>query len=291
MDWNDYRLILEITRAQSVRGAARTLGVSHATVSRRLAYLNSRAEGPFIYKSPSGMWPTQIGSDVAEAAEQMERMVNRAKRRQHVAKKALAGPLRVSIPELVLRYVLIDKITEFNNRYPEIDLILEGTDTLIDLDKAEADLVVRVSDTPPEHWVGRRLFRYALSLYAHKDYLRETAEADLCWIAPPGDISRWSDWIAQTPYPNAKIGLTIVDIAGRFQAMKQGLGMARAACFMADPDPDLVRLQDAPVEMVEEFWVLCHPDTAKNPKIQAAIAFFSDAISAKRDLLEGVAFG
>jgi len=291
MEWNDYRVILEIARARSVRGAARSLGVSHATVSRRLAYLNNRSEGPLVYKSPSGMWPTEFGAEVVKAAEQMERSVNQNKRRQYASKQALSGPLRISIPELVLRYLLLDKITEFKNRYPEIDLILDGTDTLVDLDKAESDVVVRVSDTPPEHWVGRRLFRYALSLYAHKDYLTGTHAEDRCWIAPPGDIARWSEWIGESPYPDVRVGLTIVDIAGRFQAIKQGLGMGRAACFMADPDPDLGRLPGAPLELVEEFWVLCHPDNAKNPKVQAAIAFFADAISARRDLLEGKGSG
>ncbi|MEY8099528.1 MULTISPECIES: LysR family transcriptional regulator [Falsihalocynthiibacter] len=46
MDWNDYRVFLAIARARNIAGAARTLGVNHSTVSRRLAQsLFYRASG------------------------------------------------------------------------------------------------------------------------------------------------------------------------------------------------------------------------------------------------------
>jgi DNA-binding transcriptional LysR family regulator len=287
MEWSDYQLILAVVREKTVRGAARRLGVSHATVSRRLAYLNGGPGGPIIQKSPSGLWPSKAGEAIVEAAEKMEAITAESSRRQRAAEQNLSGPLTISVGPLVLKYLLFDDVVGFSNQYPDIDLIIDGSDSMVDLDRAEADIVIRTSNAPPEHWVGRRLFPWALSLYAHKDYLATTPEQDLQWIAPPGGDSRWSDWLSQSPFPNAPIGLTITDIVGRFEAIKRGYGMGRAACFMADPDPDLVRLAGAPVIEADPFWLLTHPDFAKTARARAGLKYFADALQARRALIEG----
>ncbi len=287
MDWNDYQLILAVSREQSIRGAARQLGVSHATVSRRLTYLNSGGDGPLLQKSPSGLWPTKAGQTVVEAAEKMEAVTAEARRRQRAVGKQLSGPLTISMGSLVYQYVLFDEVRRFAEQYPDIELTIDGTDALVDLDRAEADIVLRASATPPEHWVGRQLFPWSLSFYAHKDYLAKTAHRDLKWIAPPDGIARWGDWLEQSPYPDVEIGLTISDIVGRYVAIQRGVGMGRAACFMADQDPDLVRLPGAPVVEAEPFWLLVHPDFAKTERAKAALKFFAEAMQGRKALIQG----
>ena len=42
MDWDDLRYFLAIARAGSLSGAARTLGVNHSTVFRRLHAFEAR---------------------------------------------------------------------------------------------------------------------------------------------------------------------------------------------------------------------------------------------------------
>ena len=287
MEWNDYQLILAVAREKSIRGAARNLGVNHATVSRRLQQLNKAPSGPFLQKSSSGYWPTKAGQVIVHAAEKMEQISDEAVRKQRAAGRNLSGPLSISIPTLVLQHLLINDVSAFGQQHPDIDLTVDSTDRFVDLDRAEADIVLRAEDSPPEHWVGRRLFPYALSIYAHKDYLANTATRDLQWIAPPGEQQRWQSWLEQSPYPEAAISMTITTIAGRFSALKQGLGMGRAACFMADKDPDLVRLPGAPVIEVETFWLLCHPDFARTARAKAALAYFAEVMTSYRPLLQG----
>lgn len=289
MNWDDYRLILALVREKTVRGAARSLGVSHATVSRRLAHLNTRPGGPFIQKSPSGLWPSRAGAAVFEAAEKMERITHESARQQRSAETRLSGPLCVSMPNRVFEYLLVDAITRFAERFPGIDLTVDVTDQLVDLDKAEADIVVRSSQTPPEHWVGRRLFPYMISLYAHENYLDSRSPDDYRWIGPPDDEPRWPTWLAESPYPNAPVGIKIAGIDGRFNALKKGLGIGRAACFMAESDPGLVRLPDAPLFAAETFWVLGHPDFVKTTRAKAIIPFLADALKSKRELIQGSA--
>lgn len=288
MNWDDYRLILALIREKTVRGAAKSLGVSHATVSRRLAHLNSRPGGPFVQKSPSGLWPSKSGEVVFEAAEQMEALVDAASRKRRATETSLSGSLCISVPNPVMQFLLFEALTEFTDRYPGIDLTIDASDDLVDLDRAEADVVIRTSEHPPEHWVGRRLFPYMLSFYAHRDYWEQTAARDYKWIAPDEDTVRWPDWLDESPHPSAPVAMRITSILGRFHALKKGLGISRAACFMADRDPDLIRLPNAPVMAAETFWVLCHPDLAKTERARAAIRFFGDYLKQNRDLIQGV---
>ena len=287
MEWNDFQVVLAVAREKSIRGAARRLGVSHATVSRRLAYLNAKPEGPLLQKSPSGLWPTKAGQAVIDAAEKIEDLTAEATRRQRAASQRLSGPLTISMGSLVFQYILFEDIKRFSEEHPDIDLTVDGTDELVDLDRAEADIVLRASAAPPEHWVGRQLFTWALSFYAHKDYLAHTAANDLRWVVPPDGTSRWGDWLAQSPYHDVEIGMTISDIPGRYAAIKKEAGMGRAACFMADQDPDLVRLPGAPVVEAEPFWLLVHPDFAKTARAKAALKFFSEAMQARKPLIQG----
>ncbi|MBR9826996.1 MAG: LysR family transcriptional regulator [Alphaproteobacteria bacterium] len=287
MDWSDYQLILAVVRERTVRGGARVLGVSHATVSRRLAYLNGLAGGPFVQKSPAGLWPTKSGQAILEAAEKMEVLTAEAARRQRASEQNLSGSLTISMGGLVLKHLLFESVTRFADLYPDIELTIDGSDGFVDLDRAEADIVIRTSHNPPAHWVGRRLFSWGASLYAHKDYLASTPAEERQWIAPPEDEPRWREWRAQSVYPDASVALTITDIPGRFEAIKRGLGMGRAACFMADPDPDLVRLEHAPIAQQDPFWLLVHPDFAQTARAKAGLRFFADELTALRGLIEG----
>ena len=287
MSWEDYRLILALVRERTVRGAARSLGVSHATVSRRLAHLNSREGGPFVQKSPSGLWPSKAGVVVVKAAEKMERIVSEASRRRRSAETSLSGPLCVSVPNPVLKYLLFDSVIEFDERFPGIDLTIDATDRLVNLDRAEADIAIRITEAPPEHWIGRRLFPYKLSLYGHRDYLSSRPESEYRWIAPVGDPPRWSDWLERSPFPDAPVAMRISSITGRFQALKHGIGLGRAACFMADSESELVRLPGAEVVRGETLWVLSHPDLARTDRARAALRFFAAQLQNKKSAIQG----
>lgn len=288
MKWDDYQLILALVRRKSVRGAASSLGISHSTVSRRLAQINRGPDGPLIQMSPNGLWPSKAGQAVFEAAEKMEKLAEESDRKRRAAQERLSGPLTLSIPAMVLNYVLMDDVVRFSDAHPNINLTIDATDRLVDLDRAEADIAIRTSNSPPEHWVGRRLFTYGISYFGHKEYLTRNRAQDMVWISPPAMTPRWTDWKKDSPFPNLPVGLTISNIGGRFEALKRGLGLARAACFMADPDPDLLRLPGARIFQAERFWVLSHPDFSKTLRAKTAIKFFSEALITKKDLIQGL---
>src|SRR5262249_10551507 len=65
LDWNDLRYFLSAARARTLAGAARELGVDHATIGRRLAALERAIGAPLFVRSATGLVPTPLGDELA----------------------------------------------------------------------------------------------------------------------------------------------------------------------------------------------------------------------------------
>jgi DNA-binding transcriptional LysR family regulator len=285
-NWDDYRLILALARAKTLRGTATALGINHSTVSRRLTSLNANAATPVFEPVRGGYQPTSFGQTLVDAAEQIEMINLSSERIRRAQEQTLSGRITLSVPTAMGQYLLLDELAQFCGLYPHIDLQIYASYQFANLDKSEADIVVRGTDHPPDHLVGRRLFSYAVSYYCHKDYLEQTPAQDRRWIGRPGDGDN-PDWIQRSPYPDIPVGLQLADIDTRHAAAVNGLGLTRGACFMADPDPRLVRLAGAKPNPFQDIWVLTHPDLKNTPRIKALMQLIAATLTAKRDLLEG----
>jgi len=286
-NWDDYRFILALDRENSVRGAALVLGVTHSTVSRRLAVINTRYDKPVMERVAGGYRKTEFGQSLVAAAEQMEAINFAADRHRRAAETELAGPITLSIPDVLGQYLLLDDLAEFRTNYPDIELLIQSNNQFADLDRSEADVVVRGTKKPPEHFVGRRLFPYALSYYCHVDYLNQVKPDERRWIFGLAGARR-PEWVEDTPFPEAKTGLMNDSISFHYQAAVAGRGMIRSACYICDPDPRLMRLPDIPPPFpVADFWVLTHPDLKDTPRIKLLMRFLVEALKSKRDLIEG----
>lgn len=270
-----------------MRGAAQRLGVTHSTVSRRLAVINGRYEKSVMERVAGGYRKTDFGKKLVAAAEQMEAINFAADRKRRAAETELAGPITLSIPDVLAQYLLLEDLSKFCKKYSDIRLSIQSNNQFADLDKSEADVVVRGTKKPPEHFVGRRLFPYGLSYYCHVNYLENTKPDDLRWLVGLSGTSR-PRWIEDSPFPDAKIGMVNDNIAFHYQAALEGQGMIRNACYICDRDPRLMRLPGAPTPLpVPDFWVLTHPDLKNTPRIQLLMRFLVTALQAKRDLIEG----
>ncbi|NNC53359.1 MAG: LysR family transcriptional regulator [Erythrobacter sp.] len=284
--WDDYRIILALARDGTLRSAASSLGLTHTTVARRLAAMQDR-RGVLFDRTPTGYVPTELGLTLVEVAGRMEALAHTGARHSKAAGEDVSGPITLSLPEPIAQYLLLDDLFAFTERYPGIELTVETGFAFADLDRSEADVVVRGTDTPPDHLVGRRLFPNRVTFYANREYLERTPREELRWIAPKvGGL--WPDWLETSPYPEVPVGLRIDDITARHRAMIAGLGLGRGACFMADTDPRVVRLTDAAPVAQQDLWVLTHPDLRDTPRIRALMSFLIASLEAKRDLVSGI---
>lgn len=292
-DWDEHRLVLALHRGGTLRAAAEHLGVTHTTVSRRLAALETAQSTPIFSRSGRSLTISDYGRQRVVIAVQIEALDFEAGRLERGAVGDLSGPLSLSVPQAFLQYMLMDDIAAFATAHPDIDLTVVGSDSIVDLDRGQADVVLRGQIDPNPNLVGRKISTVGISFYANRDYLDRTPPDQLRWISTVKSLStdgssQSESWVARSPFPKAPIGLIIDDIVSRYIAVSNGLGLGRLACFMGDSNPHLIRITEADPIQPYDLWILTHPDLRETPKVRALMRWLSDALKPKRASLVGL---
>lgn len=285
-DWNDYALILALHRTGTLRGAAISLGTTHTTVARRLSQMQRQRNAEIFEKVPGGYRATPFGEQLVATAKKVEDVILVSERFSNSDSSTLTGPITLSLGEPMSQFLLVNELGEFSKRYPNIQLRIKSSTAFADLDKGEADVVIRGANKLPEHLIGRRLCRLGLCFYAHKDYCEKVPKHKWQWIAPI-ENELWPEWLAESPYPDVPIGMLFDDIISRYHAIDKGLGMGRAACFMGDINANMVRLPGSEPILKYDIWVLTHPDLHQQPKVKLLMQFLFETLSNKKALIEG----
>ena len=91
LDWESLRTVLAVTRAKSLAGAARALGLQHSTVYRRIEEVERRLGQPLFDRNRGGWTANALGETAASAAEAMEQAALEAERRLLGADARLEG--------------------------------------------------------------------------------------------------------------------------------------------------------------------------------------------------------
>ncbi len=282
-NWDDFRLVLALARTGALRAAGAELEVNHATVSRRLAELTRRLGGAIFERKAGRYEVTPLGAPLLEAAERMETAWLESERRLRATSPDMAGPVTISAPDAIARLILLEPIGAFARSHPDIKLTLKSSYAYADLDRSDADVVIRGAAAPDEHLVGRRLFAYALGYYCARAYLETTPIPERRWL-----VRRTAaPWIAQSPFPETPIGYVIDDIDLLHEAAARGQGMIRGACYIAESDDRLVRMPSSEIAPFEDLWVLTHPDLRAAPRIKAVMDLIIQALLQARPLIEG----
>ncbi len=72
MDWSHLKVVLAVSRAGSLTGAARLLGTDQTTAGRRLTALEDQLGTALFVRSKAGFLPTEPGRIVIANAERVE---------------------------------------------------------------------------------------------------------------------------------------------------------------------------------------------------------------------------
>jgi DNA-binding transcriptional LysR family regulator len=225
MDWDDLRYVLAVGNAGSLAGAARTLGVNHTTVLRRIGAFEQRLGVRLFERLPTGYVLTAGGEQLIAAARNIDATVTTLERKLAGQDLRLAGTVRVTTTDTVMGSILPEILAEFRHSHPGIQVEIAVSNLMFNLTKREADVAIRPAADPPETLIGRRISGIAFAVYGSPDYLARRGKkqklADgctrscrkpksrlppiLCWpCARPrrlASASRRCRAISETPHP------------------------------------------------------------------------------------------
>lgn len=288
MDWDDLKLFLAVAREGSISGGARTLGVQHSTVSRRMRTLEKKLGVRLIERKKSGYELTTAGENLKLAACKMEHEVLGVEGSLGGGDTKLTGELRVTAINNMASSVLMPMFASFNRRYPDVDLHVIVSNKYASLVEREADVAIRLTNTPADTLLGKRLVTVASTIYASRNYLEQIrtekgSKPKWLGINCCGFHQTWTKNACAGQRHNFFSDDTLLTVA----ALKQHLGVAYLPCFMGDNDPDLERYCAPDPELNLGLWLLYHPDLKRTARVLAFRDHMSEEIISQKDLFAG----
>jgi len=163
---NELRAFVRVVESGSFSGAARSLALSTAMVSKHVAALESRLGVRLLDRNTRRSAATEAGRGFYErCSELLEALAEAEAEAAHVA-RALHGTLRVSLPVELANLHLGARLPVFMRRHPELALALTVSNRVVDLVEEGLDASLRfvLHADPALH--GRQLARTRLELVA-----------------------------------------------------------------------------------------------------------------------------
>lgn len=272
-----------------MRVAAKSLKVSHSTVSRRVETLEDDLGVRLFDRMPDGYRLTKSGRELLPVALNMDENLHTFGR--HIAGRddELTGQVCVTMPDAAAISLLMPYLNEFMEKYPEIQVKVNDSFEVFDLSRREADVAIRFTDNPPEHLIGRRIGTLHQATYATREYLRNhdpfDPQSDAKWVGwgSPDDKPGWIEKFS--PFPHLGVTGHFNNVLLQVQAVKAHMGLGYFPCMLAAHEPDLVQLgKPTPHYGV---WLLSHRDLRAAARMRAFRQFIIDRIPTLKASLEG----
>lgn len=167
-----YFTFAEVVRTGSFTAAARSLGVTKATVSKQVMHLENTLGMRLLHRTTRKLSPTAEGEALYARCRRMTEELEVAKAEIMQLRSKPRGRLRVSVPMTFGLLHVVPAIPEFLDRYPEIEFDLQLDDRLVDLVENCFDVSVRIADLPDSSLTIRKLASSRRVVCATPEYLK-----------------------------------------------------------------------------------------------------------------------
>jgi len=287
VNWDDLRVFLAVARSGSISNGARLLDLQHSTVSRRMRKLEQDLGVRLFDKVPSGYALTTAGENLMQAANRMEREVLAVDGTLSGKDLKPSGPLRVTAIDNMSITVLMPMFTAFSRQYPEVTLHVMVSNSDVSLAQREADVAIRLTNTPPDTLIGKRVITVSSTIYGSPEYIEQLRKhgVEPQWLGVEC-CSFHKSWTKQA-CGDRPHRFYVDDTLLTQAALREGMGVSILPCFMGDPDPALARYTEPQPEWDLGLWILLHPDLKRTARVLAFRDHMMEAIKVQRKLFEG----
>lgn len=177
---DDLILFAHIVDAGGLTRASDLIGIPKATLSRRLSRLENTLGERLLQRSTRHMAVTEFGERMLEHARRLSDEREEAAALASDRQAEPRGTLRVSLPPDFRQLPMVEMITRFVQRYPDITLDLDLSARRVDLIAERFDVVLRAASQLPDDrtLVARRISTQPSGLYASSSYLKRHGTPD-----------------------------------------------------------------------------------------------------------------
>ena len=289
MNWDDVRIFLAIARSGQILGAARRLGLNHATVARRLTALETDLKAQLFTRRPSGTELTRAGEDFLLAAERMEAEMLSARALVGDASVTISGTVRVGAPDGFGVAFLAPRLGELTRLHPDLNIELVPVPRSFSLSRREADVAITVERPDQGRLVASKLVNYRLGLYASKSYLAENpAPLSVDQLLQHRLVGYVEDLLASPSLAYATEftrdfhpRFAVSSALGQVEAVCSGAGIGILHAFIARTRPELIPVMPD-IDIRRTYFTVWHESMRSLRRIQTVVQFIQSLVERER---------
>lgn len=271
MDWDDLRHFLALAQAGTFLGAAKQIGVEHATISRRVASLEGRLGRKLIDRRGRRVSLTADGERVARHAALVALQTAAIEQLGRSSATEMQGHVRISAPPALSSVLVARPLVAIRQAYPGIEITLVGEKRLASLNRREADIAVRLSRPEEGDYTITKLGEIAFHLYASRSYLEAVPPSEWTFIGYDESMSA-SPQQARLIELAAGRPIAVKSSVLEFQAAtaKLGGGVVLLPDFAVADTDGLVRIKDDN-PLRREVWLVVHAEIKDLPAVRTVM--------------------
>ena len=286
ISWDLYRYFLFVARSGSFGAAAREMGVSQPTVSRKINQLQDELSVRVFEQDERGAHLTPRGEALLSLCEAMERKSDAIQGAAQYASET--APVRIATT-VGLAAWLSERLAREALSIPV--RVITGI-PLTDVMHFQADIALRMGHPGDDALFGRKAVSIASGIYGANAVTGMGAGrkdlSDLPLIESCGEIHDIPQARAlRELFPTAQASLSTDSVAVQIAAAEAGLGIVAIPCFMADNRPGLVRVLRDEFECVIDGWLLIHPSLKKSRRVRSIYELILEGLENDRAFFEG----
>ncbi|XBS69228.1 LysR family transcriptional regulator [Acerihabitans sp. KWT182] len=249
------RLYLLIIEKGGLSAAGRELGLSPASVSERLAMLESYYGATLLTRTTRSFSLTDEGRLLAEGARRLLAEAEELEGRIKSGVRKLSGPVKLTAPVDLGRIRIVPILDRFLEQHPDVSIDLSLTDNFVDLVSQGMDFAVRYGTSNDDTLKTRLIGENRRLICGSPNYLRrkgipkhpdDLARHDcLLMRFMPGIERTWPFFVNGAPCAVAVRGQRITDNSQLIkQWALQGYGLCKKSVWDVQADLDAGRLTE-----------------------------------------------
>lgn len=283
INWDNLRYVLMVANRGSIAAAARELGVNRTTVLRRINTFQENFNCRIFDRGKSGYALTAEAEKMIDAAREVETTLFNMQRQIAGHELRLEGELRVTTTDTFMLGLLGPHLASFQRNHPHIVVEMLMTNSILDLNRRDADVAIRPTRMPDASLVGRRLCDVEFAIYGIPQLLRDIEPWQIYqsrWIGfidtlMQAPIGAWLNAAVDTSH----ICLRCDSFIALRAAAENGIGVTLLPRLLGDSS---LRLERVPVDLDDltvGLWALTHPDLARSARVHAFIEHLGHALA------------
>ena len=167
---NGLEVFVHVAQTRSFIATGRVKGISSSAISKSISRLEERLGVRLFQRSTRSVRLTSEGEVFLERCHRIFGEIQAAEDELSAMTEQPCGRLRIGLP--LAGGLMLPMISQFMERYPQIELDLDFSDRLSDVIEDGMDVVIRGGELSDSRLISRRLGSFQLCIVGSPDYFR-----------------------------------------------------------------------------------------------------------------------